>query len=107
MNDYAEKRDFYRMCMECPAHFRIQDTTDITEGTVKNLSATGVLIVAPREISPGTRLRIQIVPAQAITPPLSATASVVRSSPAGEGRFEIACTIERILSVEEVGSDFP
>lgn len=107
MNDYAEKRDFRRMCIECPAQFRIQGAAEVTDGTVKNLSAAGLLIVSPLEISPGTLLNVQIVPAQAITPPLSATASVVRSTPAGEGRFEIACTIERVLDAEETGVDFP
>jgi hypothetical protein len=107
MNDFAEKRDFYRMGVECPAQFRIQGEADVNEGTVKNLSAAGLLIVSPLEIDPGTRLAVHIVPAQRITPPLSATANVVRSTAAGDGRFEIACTIERILGEEEAGPDFP
>jgi hypothetical protein len=31
----------------------------------------------------------------------------LRSSPADGGNFNIACSIERILSEEEVGPDFP
>lgn len=109
MNDFAEKRDFHRMGIECPARFRIEGAADVSEGMVKNLSAAGLLILSSTEIPPGTQLAVHIVPAQPITPPLAATASVVRSTPAGEGegRFEIACTIERILAEDEAGPDFP
>lgn len=107
MHDFAEKRDFHRMGVECPAQFRIQGDTEVNEGTVKNLSAAGLLIVSSLEITPGTRLAIHIVPTQAITPPLSATANVLRSTPAGEGSFEVACAIERILAEAEAGPDFP
>ena len=107
MNDFAEKRDFYRMGIKCPAKFRIQDTQEICDGQIMNLSASGLLMVSPQEISPGTQLTIRIEPLQAITPPLSANASVLRSTPAGEeGMFEIACAIEQILAEEEVGADF-
>ena len=107
MQDFAEKRDFHRMGIECPARFRIEGATEVSQGTVKNLSAAGLLIISPQEVAPGTRLAVHIVPAQAITPPLSATANVVRSTPAGEGRFEIACSIERILTEAEAGPEFP
>jgi hypothetical protein len=107
MHEFAEKRDFHRMGIACPAQFRIHGAADVNQGRVKNLSATGLLIISPLEISPGTQLAIRIVPTQAITPPLSATASVVRSTPAGEDLFEIACRIEHILTEEEAGADFP
>ena len=107
MNDFVEKRDFFRMGINCPAQFRIQGAAELTDGQVMNLSAAGLLIVAPLEISPGTKLTIRIAPVQAITPPFSATAHVVRSVPTGEGTFEIACAIESILSEEEAGADFP
>jgi hypothetical protein len=107
MHDFVEKRDFHRMGVVCPARFRIEGAAEVRQGTVMNLSAAGLLIVSPQEIGPGTRLSVHIVPAQSITPPLSATANVVRSTPAGEGRFEIACSIERILSEVEAGPDFP
>ncbi|MCU7842268.1 MAG: PilZ domain-containing protein [Candidatus Thiodiazotropha sp. (ex Monitilora ramsayi)] len=107
MNDFAEKRSFQRMGIECTAQFRIHGAAEVAEGKVKNLSAAGLLLIASQEISPGTQLAIHIVPDQPITPPLSANASVVRSTPAGVGDYEIACAIDRILPQEEVGSDFP
>jgi hypothetical protein len=107
MNDFAEKRDFYRMGIKCPAKFRIQGALEVSDGQVMNLSASGLLMVSPQEISPGTQLAIRIEPIQAITPPLSANASVLRSTPTEAGTFEIACAIEHILAEDEVGADFP
>lgn len=107
MNDFAEKRDFYRMGIKCPAKFRIQGSPDVRDAQIMNLSASGLLMVTPQEISPGTRLAIRIEPIQAITPPLSANASVLRSTPTAAGTFEVACAIEQILAEEEVAADFP
>jgi hypothetical protein len=105
MTDYAEKRDFRRMGIDCPAQFRIQGEDEMTDAIVKNLSASGLLILAPQEVNPGTRLLVHIVPTNTITPPLSATANVIRSQPAAEGGYEIACAIEKILGEEEAVSD--
>jgi hypothetical protein len=105
MKKYAEKRDFHRMGVDCPAQFRIQGADDVTDAIVKNLSASGLLILAPLEISPGTQLLVHIVPANAITPPLSATVSVLRSEPGADGNYEIACNIEQILGEEETDPD--
>lgn len=107
MNEYAEKRDFRRMGIDCPAQFRVQGAEDVSDGIVKNLSASGLLLLSPREIPTGTRLLVHIVPSNALTPPLSATASVLRSSPSAEGGFEVACGIEQILGEEESGAGFP
>jgi len=107
MSDFAEKRDFYRMGIQCPAKFRVQGSAEVSDSQVMNLSATGLLMVAPQEISPGTRLAIRIEPVQAITPPLSANASVLRSTPTEAGMFQIACAIDQILAEAEVGADFP
>jgi hypothetical protein len=105
MTEYAEKRDFRRMGIDCPAQFRIQGADEMIDAIVKNLSASGLLILAPQEINPGTRLLVHITPTSTITPPLSATANVLRSKPAAEGGYEIACTIDKILGEEEAASD--
>ncbi len=106
MNDFAEKRDFRRMGIDCPAQFRIQGADEVTDGIVKNLSASGMMLLASEEIASGTRLLVHIVPVSTITPPLSATVSVLRSKPVAGG-FEVACTIEQILGEEEAASSFP
>lgn len=105
MNEYSEKRDFHRMGINCPAQFRIQGADEVNDAIVKNLSASGLLILFNQEISPGTQLLVHIVPMNDITPPLSATVSVLRSDPATEGGFEIACAIDHILGEEEAKSN--
>lgn len=106
MHEYIEKRDFLRMGVDCPARFRIQGTDGVTNAVVKNLSASGLLILTQQEISPGTRLLVHIAPSNNITPPLAATVNVLRSEPATAGGYEMACTIEKILGADEAGSDF-
>ena len=101
MNEFSEKRDFRRMGIDCPAQFRIQGANEMIDGIVKNLSATGLLIIAPQEINPGTRMLVHIVPTNPITPPLAATASVLRCSACADGGYELACTIEKILGEDE------
>lgn len=107
MYDFAEKRDFSRMPIGCPAQIRIAGSEKTSSAIIKNLSSTGMLILFEQEIDPGTQLAVEILPGKAITPPLSAEMSVLRSSPSDEGSFNIACSIDRILSQDEVGLDFP
>ncbi|MBL3601428.1 MAG: PilZ domain-containing protein [gamma proteobacterium endosymbiont of Lamellibrachia anaximandri] len=107
MNDYAEKRDFLRMNIECPARFRIAGGKTVSAAVVKNLSSTGILLESDQSLEPGTQLAVEIMPGKTITPPLSAEACVIRSYPSDEGNFNIACNIERILEDHEVHADFP
>lgn len=106
MNDYDEKRDFHRMGIDCPAQFRIQGADEVSDAIVKNLSASGMLLLTSIEIDPGTPLLVHIVPMNSITPPLSATVSVLRSEPA-TGGYEVACTIEQILGDEQASAELP
>ena len=101
MNEFSEKRDFRRMGIDCPAQFRIQGADEMTDGLVKNLSASGLLILAAQEIAPETRLLVNIAPTNPITPPLSAIARVLRSTASAAGGYEIACAIDEILGEGE------
>ena len=107
MNSYAEKRNFLRMSVDCPARFRIAGSDILSAGIVKNLSSSGMLILAEQEVDPGTQLAIEIMPGKTITPPLSAEARVVRTYPTDTGDFNIACCFDRILPQDEVGPNFP
>jgi len=107
MNPYAEKRDFLRMTVDCPARYRIAGSNSLSAAIVKNLSSSGMLILSDREIDPGTQLAIEIMPGKTITPPLSAEARVVRALATETGDFNIACSFERILPQDEIGPNFP
>ena len=107
MFDFAEKRDFIRMPMDCPAQIRVTGATETSSAIVKNLSGNGMLMLCEQAIDPGTRISVEIMPGKNITPPLSAQINVLRSYPSDDGNFNLACSIERILREEEVGPDFP
>jgi hypothetical protein len=107
MHQHAEKRNFLRMSLDCPARFRIAGSANLSAAIVKNLSSSGMLILSEQELDPGTQLAIEIMPGKTITPPLSAQARVVRSHATETGDYNIACSIDRILPEHEVGPDFP
>ena len=107
MNYYAERRKFLRMSVDCPARFRIAGSSRLSAAIVKNLSASGMLILSEQELDPGTQLAVEIMPGKTIPPPLSAEARVLRTLPTETGDFNIACSFERILPQDEVGPNFP
>lgn len=107
MNDFIEKRDFYRMAVDGDVRYRIDGESQVSIGSVKNLSNSGLLMVTDREISPDTKMNLAIIPGHAITPPLLAEARVIRCDGGDTDRFNIACSIERILAESETGADFP
>lgn len=113
MQDYSEKRDFYRMAVDCAARYRLAGDDAVQEATVKDLSAGGLQLRIGQELASGAMLNVEIQPGKAITPPLHAVVKVIRCTPledgaeAGPGGFSIACSIERLLSVDEVGLEFP
>lgn len=107
MQEYSEKRDFYRMAVECAARYRVDGAETVQHATVKDLSAGGVQLRTEHEVDSGVTLHVEIQPGKAITPPLHAVAKVIRCTPADDGGFSIACTIEQMLSVDEAGADFP
>ncbi|WP_275100014.1 PilZ domain-containing protein [Sedimenticola hydrogenitrophicus] len=114
MQDYAEKRDFYRMAVDCAARYRVAGDAAVQNATVKDLSAGGLQLRIGRELAAGATLNVEIQPGKAITPPLHAVVKVIRCAPieAGVeeepgGGFLVACSIERMLSVDEVGLEFP
>lgn len=106
MNSFTEKRDFYRMVVNGEVRYRIDGESQVSSGRVKNLSNSGLLMTIERELAPGTKLALAIVPVHSITPPLLAEASVIRSDAAGGERYNIACTIDRILAESDMEADF-
>jgi hypothetical protein len=107
MMEFSEKRDFHRMVVDGEVRYRIEDESQISSGTVKNLSNSGLLMASDKEILPGTRMTLSIIPGHAITPPLLAEAKVIRCESGENDQYNIACTIERILAESETGPDFP
>lgn len=99
MLEYAEKRNFPRMVVNCDAKLNDLESGASYEAFVKDLSGNGLLIWVDRTLETGALLNIEIKPVSDITPPLSASIKVVRCQPLHgleTGRFSVACQIEKV-----------
>ena len=76
--DYTEKRNFFRMNMECNAEYTVDDSGSQKTGKVKNLSGDGMSIIIDQPIELGAELRVSIQPANTVTPPLNIVMEVLR-----------------------------
>ena len=95
MIDYAEKRDFLRMPIDCELSFSESGSSKQYSGNVINLSSKGILFTSNSEFQPGTRLDITLTPSNSLTPPMEATVIVMRVVN-NDVMFEIACEIDEI-----------
>ncbi|MCP4877241.1 MAG: PilZ domain-containing protein [Gammaproteobacteria bacterium] len=95
MIDYAEKRDFLRMPIDCELSFMVAGSTKQYQGNVINLSSKGILFTSSKDFSAGTRLEIILTPSNSITAPMHADVVVARVVN-NEVLFEIACEIKEI-----------
>lgn len=95
MIDYAEKRDFLRMPIDCELSFSESGSSKQYQGNVINLSSKGILFTSNMEFEAGKKLDITLTPSNSITPPMEATVVVMRVVN-NDVLFEIACEIEDI-----------
>ena len=97
MIEYAEKRDFLRMPIDCELSFSTLDGGKRLQGKVINLSSKGILFTSSESFDVGTRLNIVLTPSNSITPPMQARVTVSRVV-AGEVLYDIACEIDDVKS---------
>jgi len=95
MIDYAEKRDFLRMPIDCELTFSITGDSTTYQGNVINLSHRGILFTSQDQFAEGTRLEIVLTPSNSLTPPMEAEIVVARVT-YNESVYEIAGEIESI-----------
>jgi hypothetical protein len=95
VSEYAEKRDFLRMAIDCVLTFSINGDSETYDGQVINLSSNGILFTSTEAIKEGSDLRIVLTPSNSITPPMKADTTVTRVID-NESVHEIACTIAKI-----------
>ncbi len=95
MIDYAEKRDFLRMPIDCELNFCESGGSKQYQGNVINLSSKGILFTSSEKFEPGASLEIVLTPSNSITPPMEATVTVSRVVD-NDVMFEIACEIDEI-----------
>jgi PilZ domain len=107
MFDYSEKRDFLRMTVDCPGRYRAPGADQVRPAVVRNLSATGVLLLTEEPVAADAELALEIMPGKTITPPLAAFVKVLRCDAGEDGRYTLACAMMRILDESEHGPGFP
>lgn len=97
MIEYAEKRDFLRMPIDCALSFSQSGSDRQLSGKVINLSSRGILFASRVNFAVGTHLDIVLTPSNSETPPMEAHVVVARAT-AGEVYYDIACKIVEIRS---------
>ena len=73
MIEYAEKRDFLRMPIDCELSYTETGSSKQLQGNVINLSSKGILFTSNQKFDPGTSLDIVLTPSNSLTPPMEAT----------------------------------
>lgn len=95
--DYEEKRNFVRMGVDCPATYRIDGDTTSHHAIATDLSATGLQLVCADAVGVGSLVMVEIIPEQAIVPPLQARTEVVRCNENGNGGYQLGLKIVEML----------
>lgn len=76
--DYSEKRNFFRMNIECNAEYTINGSGSTKMGFVTDISGDGMSLIADESVTPGTEVRVSIKPENSVTPPLEVIMEVLR-----------------------------
>ena len=95
MNNFAEKRDFMRMPIDCLLTFSKRGGKKSLQGHVVNLSSKGILFTAVKQFKEGDKLDIILTPTNSATSPMEA-AVVVNRAIFNDSVYELACEIEEI-----------
>ncbi|MCW8917783.1 MAG: PilZ domain-containing protein [Gammaproteobacteria bacterium] len=95
--DYEEKRDFTRMGLECPATLRIDGEETVHQAVATDLSATGLQLDCALAVAEGGVVMVEMIPEQAIVPPLQARAEVVRCTGNEKGGYRLGLRIVEMM----------
>ena len=92
--DYDEKRDFIRMCMDCPMTFTRTGDATVYSAKAKDLSSSGLCMTTEQAVQVGEVLRVHLAPPMAVVPPLQADVEVVRVDGVGTDGYEVGLSIK-------------
>lgn len=93
--DYSEKRNFFRMNIDCDMEYTVNGSDAKKSGVVRNLSGNGILFMVDQQVEPGTEVHVYITPENSVTPPLNITVEVLRCDQKKTNQFEIAANITK------------
>jgi len=92
MSNFAEKRDFMRMAIDCLLSFSRRGEQQSFEGHVVNLSSKGILFTAIDQFEKGDQLELLLTPTNSSTTPMEASVVVSRVT-FNDEVYELACEI--------------
>ncbi|MBF0265627.1 MAG: PilZ domain-containing protein [Gammaproteobacteria bacterium] len=95
MTYYNEKRDFYRMQVDCEVSYSIKGQLTKHTGRGSDLSADGVQFITSQFIQPGTLLDLDVHPFLQTIQPLSAEAEVIRCD-SNDKEFVVAVKMRNV-----------
>ena len=95
MNNFAEKRDFLRMAIDCLLSFSKKGDKQSFEGHVVNLSSKGILFTSVNEFAEADQLEIVLTPTNSLTSPMKASVVISRVT-FNDSVYELACEIVEI-----------
>ncbi len=93
--NYSEKRNFFRMNLECKAEYVIDGSENQKIGKVSNLSGDGLSLITDEEVAPGTEIHVSILPENPVTPPLEVLMEVLRCEAHDNDSFLLAGNITK------------
>lgn len=91
--NFDEKREYFRMNVNCEIDYRVLESDDICKGRCATLSGGGISFVTGLELTLGMELEITIQPLHPLTPPMHANAKVIRVQPSDSQSYEIGATM--------------
>ena len=92
--DFSEKRNFYRMAVECQLEYTEAGQAETRIGHVKNLSGNGILFQTDHAINIGAEMEIVVKTGSNLTPPLHAMIEVIRCDLTEDDSYEVAATMK-------------
>jgi len=93
--NYSEKRNFFRMNMECNAEYTVNGSKNQRTGKISDLSGDGISIIIDQSVKPGTEIHVSIRPTNSVTPPLNVTMEVLRCEQQDTDNFLLAGNITK------------
>ena len=95
MSDSKEKREFFRMQVDCDIHRREEGHKEsIYLGRCTTLSGAGVSFISSFNVNIGDFLDVIINPQQKLTPPITGKATIIRIVVLDNDEFEIGATLD-------------
>ena len=92
MANFAEKRDFLRMAIDCLLSFSRKGEQQSYQGHVVNLSSKGILFTSRDQFEEGDQLDLVLTPTNSTTSPMLTSVVVIRAT-FNDSVYALSCEI--------------